>query len=382
VKQVVFNLLSNAVKFTPDGGRVELSARLADGEIHIAVRDTGIGIAPEDQEHVFEEFRQVGPGAARAQEGTGLGLALTKRFVELQGGRIWVESEVGVGSTFTFSLPVRAPADGGAKRPTAEGDEEGADVTSSVGGPTVLLVEDDPRAVELLRVQLEPAGFAVAVARDGEEGLVQARRLQPLAITLDINLPKLDGWDFLARAKADPALAEIPVIIVSMLDERGKGFALGAAEYLVKPVKREDLLATLRRFTATLPGLPRGGKVLAIDDDPLAVELIEAVLAPQGYRVLKATGGEAGLELARRERPCLVILDLMMPEVDGFAVVERLREGPTTANIPIVILTSKSMTAEEKARLNGRISYLAQKGSFDRGAFVELVRGFCPAPIT
>jgi CheY-like chemotaxis protein len=248
------------------------------------------------------------------------------------------------------------------------------------GGLPVLLVEDDPRAVELLRLQLEGAGFRVAVAGDGEEGLAQARRLHPLAITLDINLPKLDGWDFLAQAKADPALAEIPVIIVSMLDERGKGFALGAAEYLVKPVKREDLLAALRRFTATLPGLPRGGKVLAIDDDPLAVELIEAVLAPQGYRVLKATGGEAGLELARRQRPCLVILDLMMPEVDGFAVVERLREDPTTANIPIVILTSKSMTAEEKARLNGRISYLAQKGLFDRGAFVELVRGFCLAP--
>jgi len=220
----------------------------------------------------------------------------------------------------------------------------------------------------------------VAAAGDGEEGLAQARRLHPLAITLDIHLPKLDGWDFLARAKADPDLAEIPVIIVSMLDERGKGFALGAAEYLVKPVNRDELLATLGRVSPPA-GVSNGPvKVLAIDDDPMAIELIDATLKPQGYAVLKAGGGEEGLAAARREQPGLVILDLIMPEVDGFAVVEQLRADPATAAIPIVILTSKSMTIEEKNRLNGRISHLAQKAAFDRTAFVELVRGLCPAP--
>ncbi|MBA2448877.1 MAG: response regulator, partial [Chloroflexi bacterium] len=376
VKQVVFNLLSNAVKFTPDGGHVAVMARRTDDELQIAVRDTGIGIAPEDQARIFEEFRQVGQGSAKA-EGTGLGLALTRRLVELHGGRIWVESELGTGSTFTFALPL------GRSDPT----EEAAPVppalparVASPGGPMILVVEDDPRALELLTIHLEGAGFAVAQARDGEAGLALARRLQPAAIALDITLPKLDGWDFLARAKADPALAEIPVVIVSMVDERGKGFTLGAAEYLVKPVARDALLAAIRRFARAAPRRAGSATILAIDDDPLAVELVEAVLGPAGYAVLKATSGEEGVALARQEQPALVILDLCMPEVDGFAVVERLHTDPATADIPIVILTSKTMTPEEKGRLNGRISRLARKGEFDRATFLDLVRDLVPAP--
>jgi CheY-like chemotaxis protein len=232
--------------------------------------------------------------------------------------------------------------------------------------------------VELLRLQLEGAGFAVERARDGEAGLETARRLRPAAITLDIRLPKLDGWDFLARAKADPILAEIPIIIVSMLDERGKGFALGAAEYLVKPVGREELLTALGRFLPRAGPEGKAATVLAIDDDPMALELMRVTFQPEGYIVLTAGGGEAGLEVARRERPALVIVDLMMPEVDGFAVVERLRADPETAGIPIVVLTSKEMRAEDKARLNGRINALAGKGGFDRTGFVELVRGLIP----
>jgi signal transduction histidine kinase/CheY-like chemotaxis protein len=389
VKQVVFNLLSNAVKFTPDGGRVELAARRVDGEVQVSVRDTGIGVAPEDQGRIFEEFRQAGQGPAKTQEGTGLGLALTKRFVELHGGRIWVESEVGVGSTFTFSLPVRttdSPAGSGqpGRPPTADETSRSSVVgrrSADEGEPTILLVEDDPRSIDLLTLYLSGAGFTVAVAGDGAVGLDMARRLRPVGIVLDILLPRLDGWEFLSHAKVDPALAEIPVVIVSMLDERGKGFALGAAEYLVKPINRDDLLATLRRVRPGA-GVPNGPvKVLAIDDDPMAIELIDATLKPEGYTVLKAGGGEEGVAVAQREQPALVILDLIMPEVDGFAVVERLHAQPATAAIPIVILTSKSMTTEEKDRLNGRISHLAQKAAFDRTAFVELVRGLCPAPV-
>ncbi|HYU21218.1 MAG TPA: response regulator [Chloroflexota bacterium] len=371
VKQVVFNLLSNAVKFTPDGGRVEVAASLVDGEVQVAVRDTGVGIAPDQQELVFEEFRQVGQGAAKT-EGTGLGLALTKKLVELHGGRIWVESQIGVGSTFSFMLPIRQP--GRAAEAMGPGTRGPALEAEEGSGPTVLLVEDDRRAIDLLTLYLSGAGFKVAVARDGEEGLEMARRLRPGAITLDISLPKLDGWDFLGRAKADPALADIPVVIVSMLDERGKGFALGAADYLVKPVSRDALLATLHRFTAGSKVQDGAAKVLAVDDDPLALELLQAILQPAGYTVLTAAGGEEGVAAAQRESPDLVILDLLMPDVDGFTVVEQLRANPATAAIPIIILTSKAMSEEEKARLNGQISFLAQKGEFNRAAFVELVR--------
>ena len=384
VKQVVFNLLSNAVKFTPEGGRIEVSARLAEAgrAVVVAVRDSGIGIAPEDQERIFEEFRQAGQASVKAHEGTGLGLALTRKFVELHGGRIWVESEVGVGSTFSFTLPLRT---GEAAEPPTDGraseDDQSALVATngSAAEPTVLLVEDDQRAVELLTLYLRGAGYHVEVARDGEQGLELARQLRPDGITLDVRLPKLDGWEFLTRAKSDPTIADIPVVIVSMVDERGKGLALGAAEYLVKPVRRDELLSTLRRFTPRRNGSPEPPTVLVIDDDPMAIDLVEAILQPRGYTVLAARGGEDGVAMAKRSRPTLIVLDLMMPEVDGFEVVERLRADPDTASIPIVILTSKSMTTEDRERLNGRISYLARKGEFDRAAFLDLVRCFCPA---
>jgi CheY-like chemotaxis protein len=197
---------------------------------------------------------------------------------------------------------------------------------------------------------------------------------------LDILLPRLDGWDVLARAKADPAIAHIPIVVVSMLDERGKGFSLGAADYLVKPVHRDALLDTLRRITVP-EGVGNGRvRVLAIDDDPLALELIEAVLGPEGYVVLKASGGQEGVAVAQREQPALVILDLLMPHVDGFEVVERLRADPATAAIPIVVLTSRTMDPEEKDQLNGKINHLARKAAFSRAEFVELVRGLCPVP--
>jgi signal transduction histidine kinase/CheY-like chemotaxis protein len=379
IKEVVLNLLSNAVKFTPDGGQIAVTARLADEEVQIAVRDTGVGIAPDDLPQVFAEFQQVGTATPQKQEGTGLGLTLAKKFVELHGGRIWVESQVGVGSTFVFALPRQQRA--AAPAATCVTAPAEAAIGSDNAGPTVLLIEDDEHAIDLLSLYLAEADFNVVVARDGDAGLAMARSLRPAAITLDMLLPRVDGWDFLARAKADATIADIPVIIVSILDERGQGIALGAAEYLVKPVNREDLLATLRHLTAAKDGGAGSPKVLIIDDDPLAAELVEAILQPEGYTLLRATAGEAGVALARRELPRLIILDILMPVLDGFAVVDRLRADPATAQIPIVILTAKSMSHEDKERLNGQISYLAQKGEFDRAAFVELVRAFC-APTT
>jgi signal transduction histidine kinase/DNA-binding response OmpR family regulator len=376
VKQVLFNLLSNAVKFTPDGGRVEVVAHIEDGEVQVAVRDSGIGIAPEDHERIFEEFQQARASSSTAQEGSGLGLALAKRFVELHGGRIWLESRVGVGSTFTFTLPLRRPA---VATETVAREQPAAPepALGRGGGSSVLVIEDDPHALGLLQMYLQDEGFSVAVAHDGQQGLALARRLQPAAITLDVLLPGVDGWDFLVQARADPDLASIPIIVVSIVDERGKGFALGATDYLVKPAKREELLATLHRCCRSPKSLPTAATILAIDDDPMALELIAAILEPEGYTVLKATDGREGLELARRAQPALVILDLLMPDVDGFEVLDGLRGEPTTAGVPIVILTSRTMSAAEKARLNGRITHLAHKAEFRREAFLALVRELC-----
>ena len=368
IKQVILNLVTNAVKFTPDGGRVKVRAREFEGRLEVTVRDTGIGIAPEDREKIFQSF-QTGGRDAKAEEGTGLGLTLSRKIVELHGGRIWVESEVGRGSTFGFTLPLRShEADDGHVAPRPPTRERAA---SSDDVPTILLIEDEENSIDLLSLHLGGAGFAVEVARDGRAGLESVRKLRPAGIVLDIVLPELDGWDVLAALKADPELADIPVIVVSMLDERGKGFALGASEYLVKPVGRREVQNALERCVHG--GGVASRTVLVIDDDPRAVELLEATFADQGYAVLTATGGEQGLELARRELPAVVLLDLLMPGIDGFAVVERLRADPATAAIPIVILTSKTMTPDDKHRLNGQISYLAHKGEFDREALIELV---------
>ena len=363
IKQVVANLVGNAVKFTPEGGRIVVGARCVDDTVQVFVSDNGIGVAAGDQERIFEAFSQASAGPQPKPEGTGLGLTLSRQIVELHGGRLWLESRAGEGSTFTFSLPTRP---GTTTPATAAPDRPGVD--AGAGGRTVLLVEDDEHSIELLSLYLQDSGFDVVVARSGEEGLALARRLRPQGIVLDILLPGLDGWEFLARSKVDPAIAEIPVIIVSMVDERGRGLALGAADYLVKPIARGDLLGALSRVTGASQAT-----VLTIDDDPLALELATAVLEPAGYMVLTARTGSNGVALARSAQPDVILLDLVMPEVDGFAVVEQLRADPRTSSIPIVVLTSKTLTTEDERRLRGRIASLARKGELDRHALLELL---------
>ena len=363
IKQVVANLLGNAVKFTPEGGRIVVGARRVDDTVQVFVSDNGIGVAAGDQERIFEAFSQASAGPQPKPEGTGLGLTLSRQIVELHGGRLWLESRAGEGSTFTFSLPTRP---GTTTPATAAPDGPGADARTDAR--TVLLVEDDEHSIELLSLYLQDSGFDVVVARSGEEGLALARRLRPQGIVLDILLPGLDGWEFLARSKVDPAIAEIPVIIVSMVDERGRGLALGAADYLVKPIARGDLLGALSRVTGASQAT-----ILTIDDDPMALELASAVLEPAGYIVLTARTGSNGVALAQSAQPDVILLDLVMPEVDGFAVVEQLRADPRTNSIPIVVLTSKTLTADDERRLRGRIASLAQKGELDRQALLELL---------
>jgi len=358
-RQMLYNLLSNSIKYTPDGGSVRVEASEAKDEVRISVVDTGVGIAPEDLAAVFEEFRQVGDPKER-QSGTGLGLALTRRLVEAHGGRVEVESQRGKGSRFTLVLPALdvkpAPA-----APAPEPRRRRLD-----GGADVLIVEDDPSAVRLLREYLEPAGYAVRIAADAEKGLAMAAEQRPAAIVLDVLLPGVDGWEALRRLKADPVVRDIPVIMLTVVDERDVGLALGAVDYLVKPIQRAALLASLARFAPrpSSTGLPL--RVLAIDDEPAALDLIRSTLEPAGFVVRGVTSGREALDIVNRERYDLIVCDLVMPVLDGFDVIAALKADPRTAHIPILVCTARDLSEGDKDRLNGQILGIATKGTDGR----------------
>ena len=358
-RQVLLNLVSNAAKFT-DQGFIAVRASADAHFVTISVQDTGIGIPREKQKEIFQEFTQVESGTTRRYGGTGLGLAIARRLVELMGGRIWVESEVGKGSTFYFTLPRARPQ--AREAPVA-------------GRPLILCVDDDPGVITLYRRYLEKHGFEVVGLTDPRKTLEMARRLRPVAITLDIMMPHKNGWAVLQELKADAETRNIPVIVCTIVDERGRGFSLGAAEYLVKPFTEEELLEALQRAD----GRPRPLRVLVIDDSEEDRRLIRRVLeSAGGYQILEAPGGQEGTAIARRERPDLVILDLMMPGMDGFMVVEALKGDPETRAIPILVLTAKALTLEDLERLNGQIEALLQKAGMDPEALlqeiVEIVR--------
>ena len=360
LRQIVYNLLSNAIKYTPDGGRITIEAPTVAGEVALCISDTGVGIAPDDQRLVFEEFRQVGDPSAR-QPGTGLGLALTRRLVEAHGGRIEVESTPGVGSAFTVYLPaIKADTpDPGVADATSLDDMDGP---WPAEGAEILIIEDDVGAVRLLRTYLESDGYRVRVATDGERGLEEARASRPAAIILDILLPDVDGWEVLRRLKTDELVHDVPVVIVTVVDEREVGLALGAVDYLVKPVSRSALLECLSRFTFTTKVLTQPIHILAVDDDPAALDMISAALTPDGFDVLLATGGRAALEIARSSPVDLVICDILMPDIDGFGVVAELKADTRTSDMPILILTGHELSDAEKARLNGKILGVVTKG--------------------
>jgi signal transduction histidine kinase/DNA-binding response OmpR family regulator len=356
LRQILYNLLSNAIKYTPDGGCIEVTAFRADGDVSISVRDEGVGIAPDDQERVFEEFRQVGDQAQR-MSGTGLGLALTRRLVEAHGGRIALASTLGSGSTFTVVLPDRHPIE-------VASESAPAPVPGTIPMPDrdILLIEDEASSARLLHTYLTKAGHQVRVASDGEQGLASARAHRPAAIVLDILLPGIDGWEVLRQLKSDEALRDVPVIIATVVDERGVGLALGAVDYLVKPIDPKALLDRLGRYTFTTKVKTRAMNVLAIDDEVAALDMIEGTLEPLGFTVRRASSGREGIDLAQTVGADLIICDLMMPGVDGFEVVARLHDAVDTASIPILILTAHDLTEADKERLNGRVLGIATKG--------------------
>lgn len=382
-KQVLVNLLTNAVKFTPDGGEIRVAVRREPGAVEVTVTDTGVGVDAEEQARIFDTFEQGGRLASRS-EGTGLGLAVCKRIVELHGGRIWVRSVPGEGSTFGFRLPQPAGAHevppphrpgavGTADRPVAPPDAPAADDDR----PVVLVVEDDDVSAELVSLHVEAAGMRAVRAATGEEGLVLARTASPAAVVLDIRLPGLDGWDVLTRLKSSPGTAHVPVLVVSVLPERGRGFALGAADYLLKPVAREQLLTTLRRVVGD-PGARPRRRVLVVDDDHAALELVRVTLEPRGWEVLTCTDGSLAPGLAREHRPGVVLVDLLMPGTDGFAVVDALRAERSTATTPVVVLTAATLSATQRERLRGRIEFVAAKSHLDLVALEGRLAGLVP----
>jgi len=371
LKQMLLNLVSNAIKFTPDGGCVEIQARQVESWIEIAVTDTGVGIADSDLERLFIEFQQLDAGHGRQQEGTGLGLALTRKFAELHGGEVIVESVPAKGSTFTLRLPVEAqksivlPLDEVGRIGLADGDR-----------PLILVVEDNPEAAEILARHLEAGGFRMKIARTGTEALAMARDLIPVAITLDILLPEIDGWEVLTRLKGDELTRNIPVVVISVMDNPALGRALGALDYFVKPVDRSALISRLDRYRFTTKVQHGEIRVLLVDDEPANLDLLEALLEPEGYKVLRASGGKEGIDVARARHPQLILLDLMMPDVTGFDVVEALRIDDATRSIPIMVLTSKQLTKGEKAALNGCVAAVFERNSFAGSELVAWLRAF------
>jgi PAS domain S-box-containing protein len=386
VRQVLLNLLSNAFKFTA-GGTVTLQVRrLAPGAtgrevVEFSVADTGRGMTPDQVARLFQRFYQADATTTREQAGTGLGLAITQSFNELLGGEpILVSSVQGAGSHFVVRLPVVAeqPAD---RKPARLSPAEFAAGLSRPGaagpGATVLVIDDDPMVPELMARILGKDGLTVVACTDGEEGVRLARERRPAAITLDVMMPGTDGWGVLARLKADPETCDIPVVMLTIVDERGRGFSLGAADYLTKPIDWPRLHGVLKRFGDA----GRTAPVLVIDDDPASREVVRRMLVRDGRRVTEAPDGEAGLHAVAEDYPSLILLDLMMPVLDGFGFLSELPKRFPGARIPVVVLTAKDLTPADHDRLTGRVAGILAKGDLSHfEPIADLVRALTPQP--
>jgi len=349
LKQSLLNLLSNAGKFTRDG-RVGLEVSPAAGEISFIVSDTGIGMTEEQQGRLFQAFSQADASTTRQYGGTGLGLAITKYFCEMLGGTIAVESDRGKGSTFTITLPSRSHA-----LAAAAVIPEGAD-----NAPLVMVVDDDPNARDLLAATVRREGYRVIEATDGEIALALAREWRPDVVTLDVLMPRMDGWAVLTALKSDLELVDIPVIIVTVLADRGIAVSLGAAEFLTKPVDRARLAATLRRHVFG------SGVVLVVDDETDSRQLARHHLDRLGWDVAEVEDGTGALSwLSRNPRPAMILLDLLMPGMNGFAFLEEIAKNPEWRGIPIVILTAMPLGAAERELLAGRTREVIAKGADD-----------------
>ena len=369
VRQSLFNLLSNACKFTEHGTiTLEASRELIGGAdwIKFSVSDTGIGMAPEQMEKLFQPFVQGDASTSRKFGGTGLGMTITHRFCEMMGGEITAASEPGRGTSFTIRLPARVQVHPPAAAPLTDPPEP----MVPEGSSTVLVIEDDPATRDLLKRFLSKDGFRVKTVAEGEEGLRLARELQPDVITLDVMMSGLDGWAVLTELKADPALADIPVVMLTFVDNKNLGYALGASDYLTKPIQREHLRAVLEKYRRH----PQPGPVLVVEDDPDTQDVLRRLLEKEGCQVIAAENGRVALERLAESQPRLILLDLMMPQMDGFQFIERVRQNENWRTIPIVVVTAKDLTKEDRLRLNGYVLEIIRKNACPRDELLAEVR--------
>jgi PAS domain S-box-containing protein len=360
VRQSLFNLLSNACKFTEHGTvTLEVDRKLISGTdwLVFKVTDTGIGMTDEHMAKLFQPFSQGDSSTTRRFGGTGLGLVISRRFCNMMGGDITVESHTGKGSQFTMILPADVPE----PRQDVAGPERPEDEKRELES-LVLVIDDDARVHDLLRRSLAKEGFRVEVAFNGQEGLRMAREMHPDAITLDVMMPGLDGWAVLASLKSDPLIADIPVVMLTIVDDHNRGYSLGAAEYLTKPIDRDRLVTVLRRFSKSSKSL----SVLIVDDDPMARAFMKRSLESERWSVREAENGLDGIEKLKESRPDVILLDLLMPEMNGFEFLDAIRQRTDWQTIPVIVVTAKDLTPEDRLRLNGQVGLVLQKGTYHK----------------
>ena len=372
VRQSLFNLLSNSSKFTTNGKiTLDVTSYTAESKqwISFKVADTGIGMNSEQMGKLFQAFTQADASTTRKYGGTGLGLAITKKFCQMMGGDISVESELGTGSTFTIHLPVQVVDS--TKQKLNQSPETFSSKTddNSTAKNTILVIDDDPTIHDLLKRFLGKKGFKVKTASSGAEGVRLAKMLKPEAITLDVMMPGMDGWSVLTTLKANPQTADIPVVMMSMVDDQNLGYALGAAEYLLKPINNQKLETIIGKFKPVSNSEP----ILVVEDDPGVREMLCRQLKMENWQVIEAENGYEALIKLQNCSPGLILSDLMMPEMDGFELVHRLKQNEQWCSIPVVILTAKSITPEERQKLNGGVSKIFEKGSYQRSVLFNEV---------
>ncbi len=380
VTQILQNLIANAVKFTL-AGNVTITAKSDQKKIFIQVADTGIGIAETDLPHVFDEFRQVDGSSSRRHEGTGLGLAIAHKAAWMLGGELSLKSKLGVGSTFTLTLPLAWQGQvRSLERITAAQPVGGKPVLK-----TILVVDDDPRVAEMIAGYLIQEGYHTLIAASGEEALKLAASERPFAVTLDIIMPDMDGWEILQGLKNNPETRDIPVIIVSVSEEKETGIALGAVGYVPKPVSKKMLITEIRKIKRILKALDPGSKhpkrsatlprILMVEDNEAAIIQIKSVLAGAGYAVDVTRSGQDVFDYISHTIPDGIVMDLMMPEIDGFDVLEKIRSRPVTAKIPVLILTAKDLTPEDFKRLSANhVQQFVQKGDVDQASLLFKIK--------
>jgi DNA-binding response OmpR family regulator/anti-sigma regulatory factor (Ser/Thr protein kinase) len=377
LRQILFNLLSNASKFTRSGLiRIECRrARENESDwISILVSDTGIGMTPEQLAKLFQPFTQADASTNRRYGGTGLGLAISRRFSQMMGGDIHVESEYGKGTTFKIHLP--SEVESRREQPQPEPLPPGLIPAAGIAAGAMLVIDDDPNSCDLLARMLHREGFSAITAFSGNEGIQKAREFKPDVILLDVMMPGMDGWAVLNALKADATLLEIPVIMVTMVDNREMGYMLGAADYVLKPIDRSKLHEILNRYRCHQPTCP----VLIVEDDAATRDMLRRTLEKDGWAVAEAANGRQGLTHVNENRPELILLDLMMPEMDGFEFLSEMRKNPSWIDIPVVVITAKELTQDDYRRLNGSAQQILQKGAYSLEQLVQEVRAltrFC-----